>query len=141
MAATTSQGKTFSLFIVAITVAAAGIAYFSTGGGKVALVVGLVGICASRSFPQTETVGRKDWNIYRSDSFETRRCSVRIGRMVNRNFWNPSFLERQRSACHHAHWSGGISDRRYRFTSCSSQEERNLEGLNSTNTFAEGQPN
>lgn len=47
MAATTSQGKTFSLFIVAITVAAAGIAYFSTGGGKVALVVGLVGICAS----------------------------------------------------------------------------------------------
>jgi hypothetical protein len=47
MAATTSQGKTFSLFMVAITVAAAGLAYVSTGGGKVALVIGLVGLAAS----------------------------------------------------------------------------------------------
>jgi len=47
MAATTSQGKTFSLFVVAITVAAAGLAYVSTGGGKVALVIGLVGLAAS----------------------------------------------------------------------------------------------
>jgi hypothetical protein len=47
MAATTSQGKTFSLFMVAITVAAAGLAYLSTGGGKAALVVGLIGIAAS----------------------------------------------------------------------------------------------
>jgi hypothetical protein len=47
MAATTSQGKTFSLFMVAITVAAAGLAYFSTGGGKAALVIGLIGIAVS----------------------------------------------------------------------------------------------
>jgi hypothetical protein len=47
MAATTSQGKTFSLFMVAITVAAAGLAYFSTGGGKAALVIGIVGIAAA----------------------------------------------------------------------------------------------
>jgi len=47
MAATTSQGKTFSLFMVAITVAAAGLAYLSTGGGKAALVVGLIGVAAS----------------------------------------------------------------------------------------------
>jgi hypothetical protein len=47
MAATTSQGKTFTLFIVAITVAAAGLAYDSTGGGKATLVIGLIGIAAS----------------------------------------------------------------------------------------------
>jgi hypothetical protein len=47
MAATTSQGKTFSLFMVAITVAAAGLAYFSSGGGKAALVIGLIGLCAA----------------------------------------------------------------------------------------------
>jgi len=47
MAATTSQGKTFSLFVVAITVAAAGLAYISTGGGKAALVIGLIGLAAS----------------------------------------------------------------------------------------------
>lgn len=47
MAATTSQGKTFTLFIVAITVAAAGLAYASTGGGIVALVIGLIGVAAS----------------------------------------------------------------------------------------------
>lgn len=47
MAATTSQGKTFSLFMVAITVAAAGLAYVSTGGGKAALVIGLIGLVIS----------------------------------------------------------------------------------------------
>jgi hypothetical protein len=47
MAATTSQGKTFSLFMLAITVAAAGLAYVSTGGGKAALVIGLIGVVAS----------------------------------------------------------------------------------------------
>jgi hypothetical protein len=47
MAATTSQGKTFSLFMVAITVAAAGLAYLSTGGGKITLVIGVIGIAAS----------------------------------------------------------------------------------------------
>jgi hypothetical protein len=47
MAATTSQGKSFSLFIVAITVAAAGIAYLSSSSGKVALFVGVIGIAAS----------------------------------------------------------------------------------------------
>jgi hypothetical protein len=33
--------------MVAITVAAAGLAYFSTGGGKAALVIGLIGIAVS----------------------------------------------------------------------------------------------
>ncbi|HTW78186.1 MAG TPA: hypothetical protein VME23_01455 [Terracidiphilus sp.] len=47
MAATTSQGKTFSFFMAAITVAAAGLAYVSTGAGKAALVIGLIGIVAS----------------------------------------------------------------------------------------------
>lgn len=47
MAATTSQGRTFSLFMMAITAAAAGIAYFSTGGGKVALVIGVIGIAVA----------------------------------------------------------------------------------------------
>jgi hypothetical protein len=41
MAATTSQGKSFTLFIVGITVAAAGLAFIATGIGKVALVAGL----------------------------------------------------------------------------------------------------
>jgi hypothetical protein len=41
MAATTSQGKSFTAFIVGATVAAAGLALSSTAMGKVALAVGL----------------------------------------------------------------------------------------------------
>jgi hypothetical protein len=41
MAATTSQGKSFTLFVAGITVAAAGLAFSSSGIGKVALVAGL----------------------------------------------------------------------------------------------------
>ncbi len=41
MAATTSQGKSFTVFIVGVTVAAAGLAFSATGIGKVALVAGL----------------------------------------------------------------------------------------------------
>jgi len=47
MAATTSQGKTFTLFMVGATTAAAGLAYLSSGGGKAALVLGLILIAAS----------------------------------------------------------------------------------------------
>jgi hypothetical protein len=46
MAATKSQGKAFSLFMVGITATTAGIAYFSTGG-KLFLPVGLVVLLAS----------------------------------------------------------------------------------------------
>ncbi len=42
MAATTSQGKSFTTFMVGITVTAAGIACFSSGLGKIALAIGLV---------------------------------------------------------------------------------------------------
>lgn len=42
MAATKSQGRAFGLFMVGITVAAAGTAYVSMGSGKLALVIGLV---------------------------------------------------------------------------------------------------
>src|SRR3954468_21771102 len=41
MAATTSQGKSFTVFIVGITVAAAGLAFSASSMGKVALVGGL----------------------------------------------------------------------------------------------------
>src|SRR4051812_48596101 len=44
MAATTSQGKTFTLFTVGLTAAAAGLAFAATGIGKVALVLGLLGL-------------------------------------------------------------------------------------------------
>ncbi|HVU48816.1 MAG TPA: hypothetical protein VHD85_22000 [Terracidiphilus sp.] len=47
MAATTSQGKSFTTFIVGITVAAAGIAYWSSGLGKITCVVGLVVVALS----------------------------------------------------------------------------------------------
>jgi hypothetical protein len=47
MAATTSQGKSFTAFIVGITVAAAGLAFSATGIGKVALVAGLAIIAFS----------------------------------------------------------------------------------------------
>ena len=47
MAATTSQGKTFTLFMVGITAACAGIAYFSTASGKLALLAGLAGLVIS----------------------------------------------------------------------------------------------
>lgn len=41
MAATKSQGKSFTVFMVGLTIAAAGIAAFASGAGKLALVVGL----------------------------------------------------------------------------------------------------
>ena len=47
MAATTSQGKSFTVFIVGITVAAAGLAFNASGIGKVALVAGLAIIAYS----------------------------------------------------------------------------------------------
>ena len=48
MAATKSQGTTFTLFMGGLTAACAGIAYFSSVGGKAALVLGL--ICLAVSF-------------------------------------------------------------------------------------------
>jgi uncharacterized membrane protein len=47
MAASKSQGRSFTLFMVGVTAAAAGIAYISSGGGKVALVLGLIILIAS----------------------------------------------------------------------------------------------
>jgi hypothetical protein len=47
MAATKSQGRSFSLFIVGATLAAAGMATFSSGIGKLALVGGLVVLAVS----------------------------------------------------------------------------------------------
>ncbi len=47
MAATTSQGKSFALFISGLTVAAAGLAYVASGTGKLALVVGLIVLVVS----------------------------------------------------------------------------------------------
>jgi hypothetical protein len=40
MAASTGQGRSFATFLVGLTVACAGIAYLSTGSGKLALIVG-----------------------------------------------------------------------------------------------------
>ena len=56
MAATKSQGKDFTLFMVGLTAVCAGIAFFSSGAGKVALVVGAVPLrcslgASSRSSP------------------------------------------------------------------------------------------
>jgi hypothetical protein len=42
MAATKSQGKSFTLFLVGLTAAAAGTAYLSTGAGKAALLIGVL---------------------------------------------------------------------------------------------------
>jgi len=47
MAATKSQGRSFTLFMLGVTVTAAGIAYFSTGSGKLALIGGLVVLAVS----------------------------------------------------------------------------------------------
>jgi hypothetical protein len=47
MAATKSQGRSFSLVIVGATLAAAGMATFSSGIGKLALVGGLVVLAVS----------------------------------------------------------------------------------------------
>jgi hypothetical protein len=47
MAATTSQGKSFTLFIAGITVTGAGLAYSATGLGKLALTVGFLIIAFS----------------------------------------------------------------------------------------------
>ena len=47
MAATTSQGKSFALFLAGLTVATAGLAFVASGTGKLALVVGLVVLVVS----------------------------------------------------------------------------------------------
>jgi uncharacterized membrane protein len=47
MAATSAQGRTFTLFIASLTAAAAGFAFWATGLGKVALIVGLVGLAVA----------------------------------------------------------------------------------------------
>lgn len=47
MAATKSQGRAFSLFMIGVTAAAAGIAYFASGSGKLALIGGLVVLAVS----------------------------------------------------------------------------------------------
>jgi hypothetical protein len=46
MAATKSQGATFTGFAAGITIAAAGLAYVGTGIGKLALAAGLVILAA-----------------------------------------------------------------------------------------------
>lgn len=52
MAASKAQGKSFSLFLVGLTLACAGLAYLSSGLGKVSLLLGLVflGICCWEFF-------------------------------------------------------------------------------------------
>jgi len=47
MAANSGQGRSFGTFIVGLTVACAGIAYFSSGMGKFALAVGVVIVALS----------------------------------------------------------------------------------------------
>ncbi len=47
MAATKSQGKAFSLFMVGLTTACAGVAYLSSGSGVAALIVGLIVVAVS----------------------------------------------------------------------------------------------
>lgn len=47
MAANTGQGRGFTTFLVGLTVACAGLAYFSSGFGKPLFVVGLVILVAS----------------------------------------------------------------------------------------------
>lgn len=47
MAANKSQGSYYSLFLVAATVFAGGIAYFGSGLGKLCLLVGAAGLLAS----------------------------------------------------------------------------------------------
>jgi hypothetical protein len=42
MAANKQQGRSFGLFIAGLTTACAGVAYFSSGLGKVALILGIV---------------------------------------------------------------------------------------------------
>jgi hypothetical protein len=64
MAATKSQGKGFALFMAGLTVATAGMAYLSSGSGKLALVGGLAVLAASfgvflKIKPQEGTVAGK----------------------------------------------------------------------------------
>lgn len=47
MAATKSQGRAFMLFMLGLTLATAGIAYFSSGSGKLAVLVGLAVVAVS----------------------------------------------------------------------------------------------
>lgn len=47
MAATKSQGSAFTLFMAGLTAACAGIAYFTVGSGKLALILGLIAVAYS----------------------------------------------------------------------------------------------
>jgi hypothetical protein len=47
MAASKSQGSAFTLFMAGLTAVCAGIAYFTVGSGKVALILGLIAVVYS----------------------------------------------------------------------------------------------
>ncbi|MGC1461976.1 MAG: hypothetical protein WA802_07230 [Terracidiphilus sp.] len=47
MAATKSQGRDFTLFMAGLTAVCAGIAFFTSGAGKLALLLGAVAVVAS----------------------------------------------------------------------------------------------
>jgi hypothetical protein len=47
MAANKAQGRTFTVFLVGLTLACAGLATWSGGSGKLLLIVGVVGLVAS----------------------------------------------------------------------------------------------
>ena len=49
MAATTSQGKQFTLFMVGLTAVCAGIAFFASGTAKVVLIAGAIVLAMSLS--------------------------------------------------------------------------------------------
>ena len=60
MAATKSQGRAFTLFMAGLTAATAGIAFFSSGSGKVAFVLGAVVVAVSFSdLLENQAAGRQ----------------------------------------------------------------------------------
>ncbi len=97
MAATKSQGRDFTLFMAGLTAVCAGIAFFSSGAGKLALIVGAVAVIAALAgFMKIKPLegktgggaatgsGQADWSGSRaaglahscSSEFTSRRASV-----------------------------------------------------------------
>ena len=76
MAATKSQGRNFTLFMVGLTAVCAGIAFFDSGIAKVVLVVGAIVLAvasggSSRSSPLKARLGGRTTSGHEID----RRCS------------------------------------------------------------------
>ena len=130
MAATTSQGKSFTVFIVGITVAAAGLAFSATGIGKVALVAGLAIIAYSFfRFFMIKPLEGPTAEGETTRSIEACRISPRPGRLDRGSLRSAPDPERDRPHGQYRYRPGHFTVRHSRDPAYRRQQECDLESL------------